>query len=803
MSFGIRVGAPRASRPAPISEGIFDARGARRWGEPVAAELRALAREGDAELRAEGLLGLARREEAAGRVEVAAELYAEIVGANLGPHSSREDEASGGVAPGLGRGGRTPTSLGPMAFGGAPGSPLQRRAQEHLNAILGRGAFGPHAEFLLRNLAQQSSDPAMLFAMGTAGAVFRMTRLATLSRLASTPNPRILTQILGAGRMASLTGFALEAPAFTLAGRLGSEALGRRQDWSGAALGRDFASSYLVLGGLKLAGWASGAAYRRYASPVGAVREGPLQTLFQQTGMLGGILLGHALEEQLGLRPHRDGATTLTDSLAMLLQFNVAGRLTRQAFGTRFAAWERGLDLQSEALARAPRPSFPRPVWEALEPSLVPAGTGLPRTSGRRSLWAPQVLMMAGNAGEGGNGRPGSDRPGHDAPAPEPRRRDDPDTTMSFSTAANRPKAMTATEELELPGRDPLEVESAVQLIRRIQDPELNFRETLREHDMEFHLKAPAGTELPTARIERVIPGLIQYLNALAIGQSIPAGRRIVIVQQGEGLGWRRFSLIKGAEGFECHPPLPASSDTADNAPRAPTAEAAEIRPEAPASEAKPPSDPPQSGSRPAERTAESEPLRFNAEEEEVRAIPLRGQSPDSLPRLLALAARQAQRRGITAQVLLEGGELRLEDLASVVPEGLAELPEGSAFRLWVTESRRSFRARLEEGRLRWEEAEDKAWDHSAIFSTATVRSVAEAYQVLLAYARAEGAPTGGDLVLRFRGSAPSPDALAEFLAGTLDRFPPTGRERLQVEFSDETPPLLFRRGEKGRWERE
>jgi len=772
VSFDIQVGAPRATRPAPISEGIFDVRAARRWGEPVAAELRALAHEGDAELRAEGLLALARRQEAAGRLETAAELYAAVV---------QEADAVGALREG----------------------PLRIRAQEHLDAILGRGAIGPRAEFLLRNLAQQSSDPAMLFAMGTAGAVFRMTRLATLSRLAATPNPGFLTQLIGAGRLASLTGFALEAPAFTLAGRLGGEALGRRQDWSGAALGRDFASSYLVLGGLKLAGWGSGAAYRRFASPVGAVRERPLQTLFQQGGMLGGILLGHSLEEQLGLRRPQDGATTLTDSLAMLLQFNVAGRLTRQAFGNRFAAWERGLDLRSEALARAPRPRFDLFPEAGLETALVPAGTGLPRPLGRRGPLAPQVLMMEGNDGEGGNGRLGSDRPGREAPAPEPRRRADPDTTMSFSTAANRPKALTATGELEPLGRDPLEVESAVQLIRRIQDPELNFRETLREHDMEFHLKAPVGTELATARVERLIPGLIQYLNALAIGQSIPAGRKIVIVQQGEGIGWRRFSLIKGAEGFECHPPLPTSSETAENAPHAPTAEIAEVRPEAPTSEAKPPSDPPQPANRSAERAAEAEPPRFNAEEEEARAIPLRGQSPDSLPRLLALAARQAQRRGIAGLVLLERGELRLEDLASLAPEGLAELPEGSAFRLWVTESRRSFRATLEEGRLRWEEAEDKAWDHSAIFSTATVRSVAEAYQVLSAYARAEGASAGGDLVLRFRGAAPSTDALAEFLGGTLDRFSPAGRDRLQVEFSDETPPLAFRRGENGRWERE
>ncbi|MCC6272022.1 MAG: hypothetical protein IT572_01025 [Deltaproteobacteria bacterium] len=302
-----------------------------------------MSRERDPGLRAEGMLALARREAAAGRLEAAAELYAVV---------AQEADAVGAAPP---------------LTGDKRERPLRIRAQEGLDAISGRGAIGPRAEFLLRNLARQSSDPAMLFAMGTAGAVYRMTRLATLSRLASTPNPGILTQLIGAGRLASLTGFALEAPAFTLAGRLGSEALGRGQDWSSSALGRDIASSYLVLGGLKLAGWGSGAAYRRFASPVGAVRacpplrgERPLQTLFQQGGMLGGILFGHALEEHLGLRRPQDGATTLTDSLAMLLQFHVAVRLTRQAFGQRFAAWESNLDRQAATLQRLPSRPNPR-----------------------------------------------------------------------------------------------------------------------------------------------------------------------------------------------------------------------------------------------------------------------------------------------------------------------------------------------------------------------------------------------------------------------------------------------------------
>lgn len=342
-----------------------------RWGEAALAELEALGGESDPELFYQSLLGLARSLEGEGKVEAAAEVYAAVV---------QEADAAGARREG----------------------PLRMRAQAGLDAILGRGAFGPRAEFLLRDLARQSSDPAMLFAMGTAGAVFRMTRIMTLSRLVARPQAGFLTQLLGTGRLASLAGFALEAPAFTLAARLGNEALGRSQEWDSRALGRDVASSYLVLGGMKLAGWGSGAAYRRIANPVGGLRERPLQLLFQQGGMLGGILLGHSLEEHFGLRPRRDGATTLTDSLAMLLQFHVAGRLTRRAFGPRFAAWEARMDLQAAALA-APRPAGPRgPFGEGgfgvPRPALETAGLRAPRLPPAE---VPNIFMMAGR-GRGG-----------------------------------------------------------------------------------------------------------------------------------------------------------------------------------------------------------------------------------------------------------------------------------------------------------------------------------------------------------------------------------------------------------------
>jgi len=335
-------------------------------------EWQALDRETDPELRTEAALAFAQRQSQAGRPELAVEIYRGLL-------------AEQGLNPAL-----------------------ADRARASLDILLGRGSFGGRAEFLMRNLAEQATDPSALFAMGAAGAVFRMTRLAALSRLATEANPGFLTRLLGAGRVASLLGFAVEAPTFTVAGRLGAAVLGREQDWSLPALRRDLASSYMVLGGLKLAGaLGQGAATRLGSSPA-------LRGLTQQGSMLGGILLGRRLEEWTGLRERRDGATLLTDSLALLLQFHVAGRLSGSLFGEHVQAWENHLDLQAQQITENSRPQLLRPLFNA-------PGEGFN---------VPVVLMSQSGNGENGDGTPPRGRPtlpgiGRESrpPAPTPPRR--------------------------------------------------------------------------------------------------------------------------------------------------------------------------------------------------------------------------------------------------------------------------------------------------------------------------------------------------------------------------------------------
>jgi len=334
------------------------------------AELASLSQESDPTLYSQGLLNFAERQESSGRLELAVALYQRLLAG-----VSEQD-------------------------------PSAVRAKQRLAADTGQGAFGNRTEFLLSNLAKEATEPSALLAMGLAGAAFRLTRLAVLSRLAGAAESGILTRALGAGRLASLAAFAVEAPTFTLTGRLANEALGRPQAWDLRSVGKDLASSFLVLGAMKLAG--------SLGTSLSTTQDAFLRGTVQQGALLSGILLGHQLEAWTGLRESRDGATTLVDSLALLLQFHVAGKLTQAAFGPRFAAWETSLDLRSESLQALP-PNFP---LGRAEPRLAVAKAGFAQNP--PTFFGPQVMMMAGGEREGSEASKLSPLLLSDRPSPVP-----------------------------------------------------------------------------------------------------------------------------------------------------------------------------------------------------------------------------------------------------------------------------------------------------------------------------------------------------------------------------------------------
>lgn len=322
----------------------------RRLEPAVRREIQSLERESDPELRAEGFFQMALRLENSGNLEVAVEIYREFLQA----------------------GETIPTAS----------ATLRSRAQQRLDAILGRGAVGPRAEFLLRRLAQEATDPTMILSMAMGSAVFRMTRLAVLGRLTSAPTAGFLTRGLGAQALAGLAGFALEAPAFTLSGRGLRSLVARPETSQEPSLAAELASSYLSLGALKMTGLLSSGLARHLR-----LGEGSFGTSALQLGSgLSGLLLARRLENTAGLRPDQGGAIALVDSLATLLQFRVGGRLAGQLFGPRFAAWERGLDLQTQILSHPDRAAgLHLPLLER------PALAGGPET--RLGPWA--VFMSA------------------------------------------------------------------------------------------------------------------------------------------------------------------------------------------------------------------------------------------------------------------------------------------------------------------------------------------------------------------------------------------------------------------------
>ncbi|MCE9625407.1 MAG: hypothetical protein K8R69_08160 [Deltaproteobacteria bacterium] len=313
------------------------------WPSAARAELQAIASEPDPELLTRQLLVFGMEQEGLGRPDLAAHVYAALP---------------------------------------------SERGRQRIQALQGGGKFGQRAEFLLRHLTQDATDPATILAMAAAGSIFSLTRLATLGGLLQKP-ASWMTRGFGARALASLVGFAVEAPTFTLIGKLGAASLGRPQDWSGAAWGRDLAPSYLVLGGLKLAGWAQAGGFQRFVPSL--PRERFLPTLLQKGGILSGILLGRALEQWTGLRPPQGAAPNLADGLAILLQAHVAGRLGTNFQGGRLPAWNAVLDASS---GTAPKQGF--------SPDCALAGpTGIASERPSPRIERPAILLMA-SQGDGG-----------------------------------------------------------------------------------------------------------------------------------------------------------------------------------------------------------------------------------------------------------------------------------------------------------------------------------------------------------------------------------------------------------------
>ncbi len=333
------------------------------------SELRDLGQETDPQLFVKSLSSFAARLETTDKAEAAARIYAAIV-------------ASG-------------TEFSALV-----------PAQQRLDAILGKGAFGGRAEFLLRRFAKDATDPKTIVPMVASSAVYGLARSAVLSRLLAGSEAAWYAGGYGARLTASTLAFAAEVPTFALSSRalrnLGGD---RGPDTS---LGHDFASAALTLGLLKGFSFAGQVAFARLhgVNEMGlATRWAGLtkfsQPLFSQGAMFTGLLAAHRLEEQVGLREHVDGATTVTDTLAAMLSLGAGGRLAESLLGPRYAAFQTELNLRTGFALRAADPA-PESSPAAAKFSGLRSAPWLARAAGL-STFLVDRLAMAQEAGSGSN----------------------------------------------------------------------------------------------------------------------------------------------------------------------------------------------------------------------------------------------------------------------------------------------------------------------------------------------------------------------------------------------------------------
>jgi len=617
-------------------------------------------------------------------------------------------------------------------------SSLQSQALRRWEAMTGIGSTGARAEFLLRRFAGECSDPSALLGMGLAGAAFRMTRLAVLSRLAASPTAAFFTRGIGARLAAGLAGFAVEGLVFPSATRLGNFALDRRLDWSSRQLGHELVSSYLSLGFLRLGG---GLASRGLT---GLAAEGSLTArALPGMGMWFGIYLGHQTEMALGLRPRLDRATTLLDSLAMLLQFHVAGRLTHHAFGESFRSWEQGIELQTHALASEGRSfshgSGPQGSSYWAEPSPV-AGEGHVLPEGKLPD-LPTAWMSGIEKGEGSGGR----------------------LSAPGELREESPSLLPQTEE------GAWEVESFPQILRHIATPA--FRAQFQRENVMFRLNEVFPEDLQS-RAE----ALQSYLNIFSASakSTIPIGRRFAIHSE---VSHQTLYLLKSSTaGFEFRLPGPVLRSE-------------ESRPSNPAVFAREPSV-----FGVAAFAAKPRPARASSEVPKViREVP---QLMEAI-----VGELQASKPGKSFQstLILEGAEIDLRALSESTQN--LQIRSTGSFRVLVPKIRRTFVGTAGQNGISWIASPKGGWGSAwgrVIFSEAFLKNSEEAYQQVEAYSRDRERADESESKWTVREKVGDPVEFGRFLLETLNSYRIKGT-RISVDLTEEGKGLVFE-GKDGSW---
>lgn len=256
----------------------------------------------------------------------------------------------------------------------------RRHLQSRLAAFQGQGTVGQRVEYHLQNFIGQAIHPAVLAGFAFGAGAYQGARLLTMSRL-SAASATYFTRGVGARFLAGTAGWAAEVPALTLGSRGIRHLMGERVEWNATSVGHELAGSAITLGLMRLTGYGARRAFEGvHGLPAagsslrwsGAVPfSGPL---FQQSAMLGSLMLAHGIESRLHLRPASDLGGNFADSLMTLLQFHVGGRIFHELQPRSFSRAVQAAEYHSQNLS-GPRSSLPGFAALALEhPRLQAAG---------------------------------------------------------------------------------------------------------------------------------------------------------------------------------------------------------------------------------------------------------------------------------------------------------------------------------------------------------------------------------------------------------------------------------------------
>ncbi len=307
---------PSLSNSSPFEQGnrpFFEALAQHLPTQGVQAELQTILKDSEPAFLFTALLDFGRRLRRDGIFDLAAELFTWLAGQEAAPQEIKDG------------------------------------ANRESDAIQGKGAFGPRAEFLLTQILKDAVDPKLIIPMLGASIIGSLSKAVAMGRLLQQP-AMLLTRGTGAKLLAGAAGFGVEGFAFATLGRGLSKG---PQD----SFGSDLARSYVGLGALKFSRWAGN---RLGQSMLGRAPGNALQGMHRhavpQLTMFMGMLLAHKLETKWGLRPETNSDSLVVDTLAAMISLQLGSKLGHAVLGKEFHLWQRNLEMPwNHQLGQFPR----------------------------------------------------------------------------------------------------------------------------------------------------------------------------------------------------------------------------------------------------------------------------------------------------------------------------------------------------------------------------------------------------------------------------------------------------------------